>query len=150
MSAIIVTGAGGFVGRRLVERLAARGDTVVGIGRGDAPDGWPAAARWLRADLADTAIGNGPGGADRCRPGTYGGARVIRNFVHDIYGFDPGGRGYGIQAACAGDVEISYNVVRNVQRHGIYFGKNIYRIPGAAEDFSIGATPKVRIVGDGR
>jgi nucleoside-diphosphate-sugar epimerase len=55
MSAIIVTGAGGFVGRRLVERLAARGDTVVGIGRGDAPDGWPAAARWLKADLADTA-----------------------------------------------------------------------------------------------
>ncbi|MEQ1608362.1 MAG: NAD(P)-dependent oxidoreductase [Hyphomonadaceae bacterium] len=53
MSAIIVTGAGGFVGRRLVERLAARGGAVVGIGRGDAPANWPSAARWLKADLAN-------------------------------------------------------------------------------------------------
>jgi len=53
MSSIIVTGAGGFVGRRLVERLASRGGAVVGIGRGNAPDNWPAAARWLKADLTD-------------------------------------------------------------------------------------------------
>lgn len=55
MSAIIVTGAGGFVGRRLVERLVARGDSVIGIGRSDPPDTWAAAARWLKADLADPA-----------------------------------------------------------------------------------------------
>jgi NADH dehydrogenase len=55
MGAIIVTGAGGFVGRRLVARLAAQGGAVTGIGRGDSPEDWPAAARWLKADLANPA-----------------------------------------------------------------------------------------------
>jgi len=53
MSPIVVTGAGGFVGGRLVRRLCADGETVVGIGRGPEPADWPAAARWIRADLAD-------------------------------------------------------------------------------------------------
>jgi len=55
MSAIIVTGAGGFVGRLLVRRLQARGDVVTGIGRGPAPADWPAGAHWVRADLANAA-----------------------------------------------------------------------------------------------
>jgi nucleoside-diphosphate-sugar epimerase len=53
MSTIIVTGAGGFVGARLVRLLCARGESVVGIGRSEAPADWPSAARWVRADLAE-------------------------------------------------------------------------------------------------
>lgn len=55
MSVIIVTGAGGFVGRKLVERLRARGETVIGIGRSAAAADWPEDARWVRADLNDAA-----------------------------------------------------------------------------------------------
>jgi nucleoside-diphosphate-sugar epimerase len=50
---IVVTGAGGFVGQRLVRALCARGDAVIGVGRGAAPANWPQAARWVRADIAD-------------------------------------------------------------------------------------------------
>ncbi len=65
MSAIIVTGAGGFVGRRLVDRLVARGDAVTGIGRGEQPADWPKDARWVRADLNDAAsYENALSGAD--------------------------------------------------------------------------------------
>lgn len=53
MSAIIVTGAGGFVGARLVRALCAKGESVVGIGRSEAPADWPGAARWVRADLSE-------------------------------------------------------------------------------------------------
>lgn len=50
---IVVTGAGGFVGLRLVRALLARGDQVIGIGRGAAPAAWPANARWVQADIAN-------------------------------------------------------------------------------------------------
>lgn len=51
---IVVTGAGGFVGRRVVERLQAQGAAVTGIGRSAQPADWPADARWLRADVSNT------------------------------------------------------------------------------------------------
>lgn len=51
---VIVTGAGGFVGRHLVERLLARGDSVTGI---DTQAGAiPAGARAVAGDLADGAL----------------------------------------------------------------------------------------------
>lgn len=48
---VLVTGAGGFLGRRLLPALTARGTEVVGLDRpGVAPS--PAAATWISADLA--------------------------------------------------------------------------------------------------
>lgn len=55
MNAIVVTGAGGFVGGKLVTRLRAAGEAVVGIGRGAEPAGWPEGATWVKADLLDPA-----------------------------------------------------------------------------------------------
>lgn len=52
---LVVTGAGGFVGKRLVRALRARGDAVIGIGRSEQPADWPADTRWVRADLGDAA-----------------------------------------------------------------------------------------------
>lgn len=52
---IVVTGAGGFVGRRVVERLRTQGAIVTGIGRSAPPADWPADARWVRADIANAA-----------------------------------------------------------------------------------------------
>jgi GDP-4-dehydro-6-deoxy-D-mannose reductase len=46
---ILVTGASGFVGRHLVERLAARGDQMIGVGT--EPTAAPGVAEWRRADL---------------------------------------------------------------------------------------------------
>jgi D-erythronate 2-dehydrogenase len=48
--AIIVTGAGGFVGRALVRRLLARGEDVVGVDL--RPEGIPAGARIVAGDIA--------------------------------------------------------------------------------------------------
>lgn len=48
-----MTGAGGFVGRRVVDHLLARGESVIGIGRSEAPAGWPTTAPWVQADLLD-------------------------------------------------------------------------------------------------
>jgi nucleoside-diphosphate-sugar epimerase len=56
MSTIVVTGAGGFVGAKLVRILCGQGETVVGIGRSAEPASWPASARWIRADLSDAAV----------------------------------------------------------------------------------------------
>lgn len=53
MNAIVVTGAGGFVGRKLVSLLCEKGLTVIGIGRSAAPSDWPSGARWIQADLAE-------------------------------------------------------------------------------------------------
>jgi nucleoside-diphosphate-sugar epimerase len=47
----LVTGGTGFLGRRIVELLAARGDDVVTLARGAAPDGLP--ATHVRGDLCD-------------------------------------------------------------------------------------------------
>ena len=55
MTRVLVTGAGGFVGRRAVAALAARGHEVHGAGRGEPPPGVHA---WHRADLL------APGGAE--------------------------------------------------------------------------------------
>lgn len=51
---IVVTGAGGFVGRQIVERLLARGDAVVGIDT--VAGGIPAGAEVVAGDLGDAAI----------------------------------------------------------------------------------------------
>jgi NADH dehydrogenase len=51
LSAIAITGAAGFVGRRLTALLHERGEEVLAIARGPQPEGWPAGSTWLRADL---------------------------------------------------------------------------------------------------
>ncbi len=53
MNAIVVTGAGGFVGRKLVRLLREKGLAVIGIGRSPAASDWPSGARWIQADLAE-------------------------------------------------------------------------------------------------
>lgn len=53
MSVIVVTGASGFLGRRVVERLAARGDRVIGVARSARPANLPAGADWVSADLSN-------------------------------------------------------------------------------------------------
>lgn len=49
----LVTGAGGFLGRAIVERLLARGDEVRGLARGDYPELVALGVEMIRADLAD-------------------------------------------------------------------------------------------------
>lgn len=51
---IVVTGAGGFVGREIVQRLLARGDSVVGIDT--AAGGIPAGAEVVAGDLGESAV----------------------------------------------------------------------------------------------
>ncbi|MBC2664916.1 NAD-dependent epimerase/dehydratase family protein [Novosphingobium flavum] len=51
---VVVTGAGGFVGRQIVERLLARGDQVTAMDM--AAGGIPSAARAVAGDLADSAV----------------------------------------------------------------------------------------------
>ncbi|MFM5954844.1 MAG: NAD-dependent epimerase/dehydratase family protein [Novosphingobium sp.] len=51
---IVITGAGGFVGRQIVDRLLAQGDTVVGIDT--QAGGIPAGAEAVAGDLGDAAI----------------------------------------------------------------------------------------------
>ncbi len=51
---VVVTGAGGFVGRRLVERLVARGDVVTGLDT--YAGGIPAGARAVAGDLGDSSV----------------------------------------------------------------------------------------------
>lgn len=51
---IVITGAGGFVGRQIVSRLLARGDEVVGIDT--IAGGIPAEAEVVVGDLGDTAV----------------------------------------------------------------------------------------------
>lgn len=51
---VIVTGAGGFVGREIVRLLLERGDAVVGIDT--AAGGIPAGAQAIAGDLADSAV----------------------------------------------------------------------------------------------
>ena len=62
---IVVTGASGFVGSRVVERLATPGTEVVAIARSEVPPGLPANVRWVRADLLEpTGYGAALSGAD--------------------------------------------------------------------------------------
>lgn len=49
----LVTGAGGFLGRYIVEQLLARGDSVRGFARGAYPELVEAGAEMIRGDLAD-------------------------------------------------------------------------------------------------
>lgn len=51
---ILITGAGGFVGREIVARLLAQGQDVVAMDT--APDGIPAGARAVAGDLGDAAV----------------------------------------------------------------------------------------------
>lgn len=48
---VLVTGAGGFVGRAMASRLLGAGYRVTGIGRGDRPSQLPADAAWRTVDL---------------------------------------------------------------------------------------------------
>lgn len=52
---VLVTGGGGFVGKRLVEKLLARGDEVRTLARGDYPELTEMGAEHLRGDIADKA-----------------------------------------------------------------------------------------------
>ena len=56
---MLLTGAGGFIGRSALEALLERGAEVHGVGRGAAPSWLPDGACWARADLL------GPGAAAR-------------------------------------------------------------------------------------
>jgi short-subunit dehydrogenase len=47
---VLLTGAGGGIGRAMAQALRGAGAGVTGVGRGEAPAGW-AAADWVRADL---------------------------------------------------------------------------------------------------
>lgn len=55
MSVIVVTGAAGFLGRRVVEQLVARGDQVIAIARRPRPADVPASVQWVVADVANPA-----------------------------------------------------------------------------------------------
>lgn len=50
---VLVTGAGGFLGRYIVEALVARGDQVRGIARGDYPELRQLGVEMIRADVRD-------------------------------------------------------------------------------------------------
>lgn len=56
---ILLTGARGFIGRRLAERLATRGHTVVGLSRGEVTSGQKSSCERLQGDLLK------PGEAER-------------------------------------------------------------------------------------
>ena len=49
----LVTGAGGFLGRYIVEQLLARGDRVRGFARGDYPELLDLGVELIRGDLRD-------------------------------------------------------------------------------------------------
>lgn len=53
MSRILLTGARGFLGAPLLERLAATGDEIVAVTSGPPPAGGPAGVTWRHADLRD-------------------------------------------------------------------------------------------------
>lgn len=71
MSVIVVTGASGFLGRRVVERLAARGDRVVGVARRAKPADLPSGVDWVSADLGN------PGASEAALAKALGGADVV-------------------------------------------------------------------------
>ena len=52
---VLITGAGGFLGRAIAERLVARGDTVRGFSRGDYPELRELGIETCRGDLTDAA-----------------------------------------------------------------------------------------------
>ena len=59
---LVITGAGGFLGRALSRAAVAAGHEVIGIGRSPAPADWPG-RRWLTCDLATAT----PAGWTECR-----------------------------------------------------------------------------------
>ena len=54
---IVVTGAAGFIGRRVVGQLAAAGARVLGVDRVPAPEGWPAGVEFICGDAAEVVPG---------------------------------------------------------------------------------------------
>ena len=60
---VLVTGAAGFIGSHLCERLASRGDTVVGFDNFDAFYGRPIKERNLREVLTGVDASATPGGS---------------------------------------------------------------------------------------
>lgn len=56
---VLVTGAAGFLGSRLVARLAAKRREVVAVARRARPEGLPATVRWLQRDLAAAGLASG-------------------------------------------------------------------------------------------
>ncbi|MFP4328163.1 MAG: NAD-dependent epimerase/dehydratase family protein [Paracoccaceae bacterium] len=50
---LVITGAGGFLGRHAVAEARARGHAVQAVLRGDPPEGWGAGVQPVTADLAD-------------------------------------------------------------------------------------------------
>ena len=74
----LVTGGGGFLGKAIVQRLLARGDTVQSFSRGDYPELRALGATNHRGDLADTnAVRRAAEGCDlvfhvAARPGIWG------------------------------------------------------------------------------
>jgi nucleoside-diphosphate-sugar epimerase len=62
---VLVTGGTGFLGRAVVERLAARGDTVRVLSRGHRATDLPAGVEFHRGDVAElSAVGNAAAGCD--------------------------------------------------------------------------------------
>lgn len=85
----LVTGGGGFLGRRIVELLAERGDEVRFLARGEHPDAERCGARGLRGDLRDaTAVRRAVDGVDvvfhvAAKAGVWGPPREYRGINVD-------------------------------------------------------------------
>ncbi len=74
----LVTGAGGFLGRYIVEALLARGNQVRGLARGEYPQLQSLGVEMIRGDVADRfGVGGGaglPGADERAQGGGDGAA----------------------------------------------------------------------------
>jgi nucleoside-diphosphate-sugar epimerase len=57
MPAVVVTGAAGFIGRRVVARLVEDGAGVVAVDRLPDPGGWPEGVEYRRVDLGQDMLG---------------------------------------------------------------------------------------------
>ncbi len=92
MSRVLVTGAGGFIGRHLVRALLADGVEVLGIGHGEAPADIPATARrwrWHGGDIAAQGLSRlVQGGPVDTVYHLAGGASVATSMQHPLADFE--------------------------------------------------------------